>query len=272
MTKRTIIAAAFVAAGIVALYGTYQFQQNRLTPGRLKAVDLARERVARAEQTEKAASEKKSEPAAKAAVATTDKRPEEPLKLVDVKETPATFDVQFHTTAGDFVVNFKSEWSPLGVERVYKLVKTGYYDNCIFFRVVPGFVVQWGIADEPAKTMTWLESKIPAEKPTQSNSRGKVTFAMGGRADTRSAQLFINLVDNTFLDKMGFGPVGEVVKGMDVVEKLNSKYGEAPTGEQENIITQGNAYLEQQFPGLDRIIWAAVIENKAPAAAPAQGK
>ncbi|MDX9973238.1 MAG: peptidylprolyl isomerase [FCB group bacterium] len=272
MTKKTIMAAALLAAGIIALYGTYQFRQERLTPGRLKAVDLARERVARAEQAEQTAGEKKPEAAPKADIATTDRRPEEPLSLNEVKETPDTFNVQFHTTAGDFVVNFKSEWSPLGVERVYKLVKTGYYDDCIFFRVVPGFVVQWGIASEPAKTMTWLENKLPAEKPKQSNARGRVTFAMSpAGADTRSAQLFINLADNTFLDEMGFGPVGEVVKGMDVVEKLNPKYKEAPTGEQENIMKMGNAFLERQFPGLDRIVWAAVIEDKAPAA-PAQGK
>jgi cyclophilin family peptidyl-prolyl cis-trans isomerase len=285
VSKRTVIAAALVAAGIVAVYGVYQFQANRLTPGRLKAMSLAKERVAKAETVAQKAAEKKAEPAKPAApvpAASGDgKRPEAPVELKDVGEMPATFNVQFHTTAGDFTVQFKKDLAPAGVERVYQLVKTGYFDGAEFFRVVPGFVVQFGMADKPEKTLQWIRKMLPPEPVKGTNRRGTVTFAMGGSPDTRSTQLFINTGDNANLDAMGFGPVGEVVKGMDIVDKLNSQYGEQPTGAQQQIAMQGNEFLDKAFPGLDRIVWAAVVKDEAapapapaaaPAPAPAPGK
>jgi peptidyl-prolyl cis-trans isomerase A (cyclophilin A) len=265
VSKRIVIAAALVAAGIVGIYGTYQFQSTRLTPGRLRAMQEAETRIAKAEQVEKPA------------VKEEDKRPVEPVALQDVGPVPDEFTVRFHTTVGDFLARFHKDWAPLGVERVYQLVKIGYYDDTSFFRVVPGYVVQWGLPNNSDKTMAWIDKKLPAESPRQSNKAGTITFAMIRQPDTRSVQLFINLADNAQLDEMGFVPVGEVVKGMDVVKRLNAMYGERPTKDQGYIAEQGGDYLQHAYPGLDKIVWAVVEEGAAKpaesAAAPApQGK
>lgn len=180
-----------------------------------------------------------------------------PAKLANpaaLKETsPKTFQATFATTKGTFVVEFTRAWSPNGVDRAYTMVKHGFLDGVKFFRVVPGFVVQFGIHGDPAISTKWLDSNIPDDKVVASNKKGYVTFAKSSAPNSRSTQLFINLEDNVRLDAMGFAPIGRVVSGMDVVEKLFGEYGEEVTGLQGEIAMNGNAFLEKNFPKLDAI-------------------
>jgi peptidyl-prolyl cis-trans isomerase A (cyclophilin A) len=181
------------------------------------------------------------------------------------KETgpaPATFRVEFNTTKGPFTVLVHRDWSPLGADRFYELVKLRFYNDNYFFRVLPGFIVQWGINGDPKVSKDWSVLTIKDDPPKVSNKRGTVTFATSG-PDTRTTQLFINLNDNTRLDQMGFTPFGEVTDGMDAINKLYSRYGEgAPNGPgpaQDALTDVGNAYLEEHFPSLDRIKTARII-------------
>ncbi len=164
--------------------------------------------------------------------------------------------VKFETSKGDFVVQVHKEWAPLGAERFIDLVKSGFYDKARFFRVVAGFMVQFGITGDPNVQAKWREATIQDDPVTQSNTRGKLSFATKGPG-SRTSQVFINLVDNARLDKSGFAPFAEVVSGMEVVDQLYSGYGDgAPRGagpDQNLIQTQGNAYLEKDFPRLDFI-------------------
>ncbi len=168
-----------------------------------------------------------------------------------------TFKVKFETTKGDFVVQVNKAWAPLGVERFHSLVTGGYYDGAKFFRVVPGFVVQFGLAADPQVTASMGASNLKDDPVTQSNTRGRLTFATAG-PNTRTTQLFISLGNNTFLDPQGFAPFGEVVEGMDVVDQFYSGYGEQP--HQGQIRMNGNKYLDASFPKLDGIKNATVIE------------
>lgn len=167
-----------------------------------------------------------------------------------------TFKVKLETTKGDIVLQVNSSWAPLGVERFRSLVESGYYDGAKFFRVVPGFVVQFGLAADPNVTAA-NGTNLKDDPVTQSNSRGRLTFATAG-PNTRTTQLFINLGDNKFLDGQGFAPFAEVVEGMEIVDQFHSGYGEQPN--QGHIRTKGNAYLDASFPRLDGIVKASVIE------------
>jgi peptidyl-prolyl cis-trans isomerase A (cyclophilin A) len=168
-----------------------------------------------------------------------------------------TFTVKFETTAGDFVVLVHRDWAPLGAQRFYELVKSGFYNDCRFFRVVSGFMVQFGINGNPATQQSW-ERSLKDDPAKESNRRGYITFATAGR-DTRTTQVFINFVDNAFLDSQGFSPFGEVIEGMDNVDKINAEYGETP--DQGQITSSGNSYLNAQFPELDSIRKATIIEE-----------
>ena len=168
-----------------------------------------------------------------------------------------TYTVKFETTAGDFVVLVHRDWAPLGAGRFYELVKSGFYDDCRFFRVVRGFMVQFGINGNPSTQQGW-ERSLRDDPAKKSNRRGYMTFAMSGR-DSRTTQVFINFVDNAFLDSQGFSPFGEVIEGMDNVDKINAEYGESP--EQGQINSSGNTYLNAQFPALDYIRKATVIKE-----------
>lgn len=178
------------------------------------------------------------------------------------EKAPATFKVKFDTSAGVFVVEVTRAWAPLGADRFYNLVKHGYYNECRFFRVIQGFMVQFGINGDPAIASAWQGARFGDDPVTQSNKRGFITYAMLGSPNTRTTQVFINFNDNTSLDRMGFAPFGQVVTGMDVVDKLYSGYGEgAPRGqgpEQGRIQTKGNAYLAADFPKLDYIKTATI--------------
>jgi peptidyl-prolyl cis-trans isomerase A (cyclophilin A) len=180
-----------------------------------------------------------------------------------LKETaPATYDVRFDTSAGTFVVKVTRDWAPHGADRFYNLVKNGFYDDARFFRVIEGFMVQFGINADPAVSAVWRGAQIPPDPVKQSNKRGFITYAMGASPSTRTTQVFINYADNGNLDKMGFAPFGQVTSGMDVVDKIYSEYGEgAPRGkgpEQGRIQQEGNAYLTKEFPKLDYIKKATI--------------
>lgn len=181
----------------------------------------------------------------------------EPARLNE--KAPDTYRARFETSKGVFVIEVDRAWSPNGADRFYNLVKHGFYDDARFFRVVPGFVVQWGIPADPKLGLLWSRARIQDDPVKQSNTQGMVTFAMGG-PNSRSTQLFINLVDNARLDGMGFAPIGRVVEGMDVVLKLNGEYGESLTQLQGQIYEQGNAFLAQRAPRLD-FIRKATIEK-----------
>ena len=179
----------------------------------------------------------------------------DPAKLA--AKAPETFKAKFETSKGMIVIEVHREWSPHGADRVYNLVKNGYFDGVKFFRAVPNFVVQWGIHGDPAIATKWLQAKVPDDPVKQSNKRGFVTYAMGG-PNSRSVQLFINLVDNSRLDGMGFAPFGQVTEGMDVVDKFYGGYGEGLTKLQGRIAEEGNAFLEKNYPQLDSITRATI--------------
>ncbi len=168
---------------------------------------------------------------------------------------PEEFKVRFETTKGTFVVQVHRSWAPLGADRFYNLVKVGFYDDATFFRVVPGFVVQFGIHADPAVSAKWSGAKIDDDPVTQSNVRGTICFATAG-PNTRTTQLFVNYGDNSRLDKNGFAPFGEVVAGMDVVDSIFAGHGQRPN--QAQIEAQGNAYLRNAFPELDYILQAEI--------------
>jgi cyclophilin family peptidyl-prolyl cis-trans isomerase len=172
---------------------------------------------------------------------------------------PETYRVKFETSCGDFVVEVQRKWAPKGADRFHELVTAGYYDECRFFRVVPDFVVQWGMNGNPAVYAKWKDNEIADDPVVESNLAGFVTFATKG-PDTRTCQLFINTADNKRLDDLGFAPFGKVVEGMDVVKKINAEYGQKPS--QQLIQEQGNEYLKSSFPNLDYIKKASVIPAK----------
>ncbi|MBS0204558.1 MAG: peptidylprolyl isomerase [Planctomycetes bacterium] len=170
------------------------------------------------------------------------------------------YRVKFETTAGNFVIEVHPDWAPLGAERFRELVESGFYDNCKFFRVVEGFMVQFGISGDPAIMDKWRDAKIQDDVVTRSNKKGFVTFATSGK-NSRTTQVFINYGNNSTLDNRGFAPFGEVIEGMDVVERLYKVYGEAPSQRQDKIQQEGNAFLEANFPKLDSIKQATLIQN-----------
>jgi peptidyl-prolyl cis-trans isomerase A (cyclophilin A) len=177
-------------------------------------------------------------------------------------QAPPVYDAKFTTTKGDFVVEVTREWSPHGADRFYNLVKYHFFDGAAFFRVLQGFVVQFGISARPDVSSVWENAKIADDPVTQSNTRGMLTFATAG-PNTRTTQVFINLADNPNLDHMGFSPFGKVTSGMEVIDKLYSEYGEGqPNGngpDQNRIQREGKAYLEKSFPLLDTIKTAVIV-------------
>lgn len=177
--------------------------------------------------------------------------------------TPASFRVQFETSKGNFVVQVDRAMAPNGADRFFQLVSEGFYDDVRFFRVIPNFMVQFGIHGDPAVTARWRTQPIQDDPVVGSNTRGTVTFAMTASPNSRTSQIFINLVDNARLDASGFAPFGRVIEGMEVVDQLYSGYGEgAPQGNgpaQQTVVSQGNAYLTRDFPLLDHVVRARLV-------------
>jgi len=184
-------------------------------------------------------------------------------------KAPDIFQVKFTTTRGDFVVTVNRAWAPIGADRFYNLVKHHFYDNASFFRVVPGFVVQFGISAYPPVSAAWEKANIQDEPVTQSNKRGYLTYAKTSMPNTRSTQIFINLKDNAGLDRQGFSPFGYVdAQGMKVVDMLYDQYGDSSGPEQDQISKQGKPYLDKGWPKLDSIKTATLVGAAPPAAKP----
>lgn len=164
--------------------------------------------------------------------------------------------VDLDTTTGPVVLEVHDDWAPNGAARFLELVEVGFYDDTRFFRVVPGFVVQFGLSGDPAANDKWASSTIPDDPVIESNTRRMVTFAMTGAPNSRTTQIFINYDDNSGLDAQGFAPFARVVDGYANVRDINAEYGEAPN--QGQIRTQGNTYLDASFPNLDGIVTATI--------------
>lgn len=177
---------------------------------------------------------------------------------------PATYRVELKTTKGNVIILVHHDWSPRGADHFYKLTKAGFFNGDAFFRIVPGFVVQWGINGNPKINQHWSEISIQDDPPKVSNKTGTAVFAKLRQPDSRTTQVFINLHDNsTMLDPQGFTPFGEVVQGMDVIQHLYAGYGDGPPrgkGPSQHLITErGNQYLKENFPKLDYIETASVL-------------
>jgi peptidyl-prolyl cis-trans isomerase A (cyclophilin A) len=181
-------------------------------------------------------------------------------------KAPEVFKAQFTTTKGDFVIEVHRDWAPIGADRFYNLVKNGFFTNASFFRVIPGFMVQFGLNANPAVSKAWENANLKDDPVTQSNKRGMVTFAKTSQPNSRSTQLYINYGDNAALDPQGFAPFGTVTEGMEVVDMIYSAYRERP--DQGRITEEGDAYLVKNFPMIDKIKMAKILPAE-PAAAPA---
>lgn len=234
-----------LVVGALCIAGIYQFRQSRITPGRLDDMRKMEERIA-------------------------------DLNIPEEPGYPEVFRVEFECSNGDFVAEFYREWSPAGTKRIWDLVNAGFYDETRFFRVIEGFVAQFGVSGTPAIQAEWESKTLGIEEVRASNLPGTITFAMGTTMpdsnvtdQTRATQLFINLKDNHSLDDNGFAPVGRVVEGMDVVKGFYAGYGEqVQQVQQDQLTANGNAYLNTQFPMLDYIKKATVIEAPPGAAPP----
>ena len=211
---------------------------------------------------------------AKPKAATTAKAPASPYERALLKPdalkdvAPATYQVKFETTRGDFTVTVTRAWAPLAADRFYNLVKHHYFDGARFFRVVPGFVVQFGLSAYPPVTAAWDKATIKDEPITQKNKRGTLTFAKTSMPNSRTTQIFINLKDNSSsLDAQGFAPFGVVDgNGMNVVEMFYDQYGDSAGMDQGNIEKLGEKYLAEKWPKLDQIKNATIVGDTAAAA------
>ncbi|MEE2897639.1 MAG: peptidylprolyl isomerase [Gemmatimonadota bacterium] len=172
---------------------------------------------------------------------------------------PDTFRAHLETTRGTFVLEVVRAWAPLGADRFYNLIRHGYYDDVRFHRTVPGFITQWGVSGDPEVNAVWYDHGMADDPAVASNVRGTLAFAFT-EPGTRSTQVYISMVDNSRLDGQGFSPFARVVEGMEsVVDSIYSGYGEdsgggVRRGDQSRIVTEGNAYLDAEFPELDRLI------------------
>ena len=179
------------------------------------------------------------------------------------EKAPAVYQAKFDTSKGTFVIEVHRDWAPNGADRFYNLVKNGFYNDVRFFRVLEGFMAQFGINGNPNLSAVWRNANIKDDPVKVSNGRGTITFATAG-PNTRTTQVFINFGDNAGLDGQGFSPFGKVVSGMDVVDSLYGGYGEgAPRGagpDQGQVQAQGNAYLQQDYPKLDYVKAATIVQ------------
>ena len=181
-------------------------------------------------------------------------------------KAPESFKTKFETTKGSFIIEAYRNWSPEGVDRLYQLIRTGFYNNNSLFRVQKDYVVQFGIADDKEVNAFWDKRPIPDEPVTQSNLKGYISYARDG-ANSRTVQLFINKKDNYKLDTInynglrGFPPVAKIIEGFEVVELFYGGYGFEPANHQDSIMIYGNAYVKKHFPEVDYIISAELISK-----------
>jgi peptidyl-prolyl cis-trans isomerase A (cyclophilin A) len=177
---------------------------------------------------------------------------------------PEVFKAKFTTTQGDFVIQVTRAWAPIGADRFYNLVRGKFFDGGPFFRVIPGFMAQFGLSPNPAVSAVWRSQDLTDEPVKQSNKRGFISYAKAG-PNTRTTQMFINYGDNSRLDADGFSPFGEVIEGMDVVEKFNSEYGGSP--DQGAIQQLGKSWLDKNMPRVDSVKTAVIVPAVPPAPA-----
>lgn len=182
--------------------------------------------------------------------------------MASMDQAPDSFDVAFHTSGGEVVTRFHRAWSPLAVDRVWELVRGGFYEGARFYRVNDQYV-QFGYSGRPELDTPWFGRRLPDEPVRASNVRGAVAFGRAG-PESRNFVLFFNLVDNTFLDSWsgdgvaGFPPVGRVVSGLEVAESFNAEYGDAIVPMEDSILASGNDFLDRRYPGLDSIARAEI--------------
>jgi len=276
--KWMLVAVLLFAANMLNVY----FRPPVLTAGELRlqerarlALDRADREIAKSKQAETqvaqapATAAPASAPASEAAkpqtpptppaqpAAAAPANPTEKKSMDTPAAAPDLFRIQFECTNGTFVIECTKAWAPLGAQRFYDLVREGFYDGAAFFRVVPGFVVQFGLAADPKLTAKWRVQQLKDDPVTESNKEGSICFATSG-PNTRTSQVFINLADNARLDRMGFAPFGKVIAGMDVVRKITAKYGEQPN--QGMITMEGAEYLKKNFPEMDLIKKATIMK------------
>lgn len=185
------------------------------------------------------------------------------------EQAPEEYKVLMETSGGNVVIAIHRAWAPIGADRFYNLVKVGFYNDTRIYRVVPDFMAQWGFNGEPRVSAVWRNYPIADDPVKHSNDRGTITFATSG-PNARTNQVFINFVNNYFLDESGFAPFGEVIEGMSVVDKFYAGYGDGPPSgkgpDQQQIFAQGNAYLDASFPELTKIIKMSIQEDAPPPA------
>lgn len=254
----TIGVAALIVGGLMII--------NHYEPKRATMRALEKEQQAQAEISQGEAIESSiqdpilagRERARKAAGAPSDSE----IEMAKASASPGAFKVQFECSNGTFVAEFYPEWAPIGAAHIKELVENNVLDGTSFFRVIEGFMAQFGIPADPAVSAKWSGKNIQDEPVLQTNERGTITFAKSQLPNSRSTQLFINFVDNSRLDKSGFSPIGRVVEGMDVVDALNSTYGHAPSELQEQMKLSGYAVLNERYPGLDSIKTVRIISSE----------
>jgi peptidyl-prolyl cis-trans isomerase A (cyclophilin A) len=174
-------------------------------------------------------------------------------------KAPDDFKVKFDTTKGAVVIELHRDWAPKGVDRFYNMTRNGFFTGARFFRVIPNFMAQFGISGDPAVNEAWEKARLTDDPPNgKSNVRGMVSYGTTGQPNSRGTQLFINYKDNSYLDKQGFVPIGQVVEGMEVADMLNAEYGAAPQNEQSTLVSQGNKFMQTKYPKLDYIKTATV--------------
>jgi len=245
--KKKLPVLGIVVAIVIGLAVFNHFRPERLTAQTLDKAEKVQKKIDQ-ENKASAPEAKPAEPKPENAAA--------PAPAPAEAKDPNVLKVKFECSNGTFVVECRRDWAPLGFDRFKELVTAKFYDGARFFRVVPGFVVQFGIAADPSVNGKWRTNCIKDDPVKKSNVSGTITFATSG-ANTRTTQLFVNLGNNVQLDGMGFTPFGKVIQGMEVVKAISSKYGESPI--QSEIEAKGNAYLEQSFPELDYIKTATIL-------------
>ncbi len=180
-------------------------------------------------------------------------------------KAPASFRAVFTTTKGNFTIEAVRKWSPLGVDRLYQLIRSGFFTNALLFRVEPDYVTQFGVSESYEANRFWDPRKLPDEPMLQKNKKGMISFARDGR-NNRATQLFINNRDNIKLDTLskgglvGFTPIAHIISGMETVSRFYAKYGKRPAQIQDSLYKYGNRYFEQNFPGLDKILHVRIIK------------
>jgi peptidyl-prolyl cis-trans isomerase A (cyclophilin A) len=252
MTARSIVRTG-ISLGVVAAFSTGLCFAQTGSTAKTPATPATQKPTAQKPPPPPPPKPATAKPAASSAALRT------PAKLNEV--APASYGVGFDTSVGTFVIQVTRAWAPKGADRFYNLVKHGYYDGARFFRVIPNFMVQFGLNGDPKIQSAWREARITDDPVTQKNTRGFITFATAG-PNSRTTQVFINHVDNSRLDADGFAPFGQVVSGMEVVDKINAEYRQQP--DQGRIQSEGNAYLMKEFPRLDYIKKATLLKPPAP--------